>query len=100
MKLATFTQGGRTRIGVVEDARIADVCAADPAIPADMTAFLKAGRAGRAALDRALATAPRRPLAEVRLEAPVPQPGKFLAVGLNFADHIREINHLLVPNGS
>jgi 2-keto-4-pentenoate hydratase/2-oxohepta-3-ene-1,7-dioic acid hydratase in catechol pathway len=67
------------------------VTAADPSIPADMTAFLKLGAAGRAALDRALAAAPRRPLFEVRLEAPVPRPGKFLAVGLNFADHIREL---------
>ena len=91
MKLATFTEGGRTRIGVVEDGRIADVCAADPTIPTDMTAFLKAGAAGRARLARALATAPRRPLAEVRREAPVPRPGKFLAVGLNFADHIKEL---------
>jgi len=91
MKLATFTEGGRTRIGVVEDGRIADVTAADPSLPTDMTAFLKLGKAGRAALERALATAPRRPLAEVRLEAPVPHPGKFLAVGLNFADHIKEL---------
>ncbi|MEQ8816572.1 MAG: fumarylacetoacetate hydrolase family protein [Thalassobaculum sp.] len=91
MKLATFTEGGRTRIGVVEDDRIADVSAVDPSIPADMTAFLKLGPAGRAALDRALASAPRRPLAEVRLEAPVLRPGKFLAVGLNFADHIKEL---------
>lgn len=91
MKLATFTEGGRTRIGVVEDARIADVTAADPSIPSDMTEFLKQGAMARAALDRALATAPRRPLAEVRLEAPVPRPGKFLAVGLNFADHIKEL---------
>jgi len=91
MKLATFTEGGRTRIGVVEDARIADVTAVDPSIPADMTDFLKQGATARAALDRALATAPRRPLAEVRLEAPVPHPGKFLAVGLNFADHIKEL---------
>lgn len=91
MKLATFAEGGRTRIGVVEDARIADVTAVDPSIPADMAAFLKTGAAGRAALQRALATAPRRPLAEVRLEAPVPRPGKFLAVGLNYADHIKEL---------
>lgn len=91
MKLASFTEGGRTRIGVVEDGRIADVSAVDPTIPSDMTAFLKSGSAGRAALNRALATAPRRPVAEVRLEAPVPRPGKFLAVGLNYADHIKEI---------
>ncbi|MEQ8396492.1 fumarylacetoacetate hydrolase family protein [Thalassobaculum sp.] len=91
MKLATFTEGGRTRIGVIEDARIADVSAVDPTFPTDMTMFLKQGAAGRKALDKALASAPRRPLSEVRLEAPVPRPGKFLAVGLNYADHIKEI---------
>ena len=32
----------------------------------------------------------RRPLADVELLAPVPRPGKFLAVGLNYADHIAE----------
>lgn len=91
MKLATFTQQGRTRIGVVEFGRIADVSAADPSIPADMTEFL-AGRAdSQAKLEAALTSAPRLPLAEVQLEAPVPKPGKFLAVGLNYADHIAEL---------
>ena len=32
----------------------------------------------------------RRPLSEVQLLAPVPRPSKFLAVGLNYADHIAE----------
>ena len=40
----------------------------------------------------AAAGAPRLTLEGVKLEAPVPNPGKFLAVGLNYADHIREIN--------
>ena len=91
MKLATFTQNGRTRIGVVEYERIADVCAGDPDLPTDMTAYLAGGSASRSQLDTALRSAPRLPLAEVKLEAPVPNPGKFLAVGLNFADHIREL---------
>jgi 2-keto-4-pentenoate hydratase/2-oxohepta-3-ene-1,7-dioic acid hydratase in catechol pathway len=30
------------------------------------------------------------PLNAVRLEAPVPRPGKVLAIGMNYADHIRE----------
>jgi 2-keto-4-pentenoate hydratase/2-oxohepta-3-ene-1,7-dioic acid hydratase in catechol pathway len=91
MKLATFTKDGRTRIGVVEFDRIADVTAADPSIPANMTAYLTGRAATAAKLKVALGSAPRLPLSEVALEAPVPRPGKFLAVGLNFADHIREL---------
>ncbi|MFM7348801.1 MAG: fumarylacetoacetate hydrolase family protein [Erythrobacter sp.] len=30
------------------------------------------------------------PLRQVRLEAPVPRPGKIFAIGLNYADHIAE----------
>lgn len=91
MKLATFTQSGRTRIGVVEYDRLADVCAADPSIPADMTEYLNGRKETEARLTAALGAAPRLPLSEVTLEAPVQRPGKFLAVGLNFADHIREL---------
>ena len=31
-----------------------------------------------------------RPLAEVRLHAPIRRPGKIMAIGLNYADHIAE----------
>jgi len=37
-----------------------------------------------------VATAAPRPLAEVRLLAPVPRPGKIICVGLNYRDHARE----------
>ena len=39
---------------------------------------------------QAVATGAPRPLAEVRLLAPVPRPGKILCVGLNYRDHARE----------
>jgi 2-keto-4-pentenoate hydratase/2-oxohepta-3-ene-1,7-dioic acid hydratase in catechol pathway len=91
MKLATFTQGGRTRIGVVIGNQIADLAAGAPDLPSEMTALLSLGHAGLAQAQRAAASAPRLALDSVRLEAPVPRPGKYLAVGLNYADHIREI---------
>jgi|SRR5262245_48093495 len=69
MRLATFTHGGTTRIGVVTEDGIIDLAAA------------------RRALTRA---GGRLPLADVTLEAPVPRPPKFLAIGLNYADHVRE----------
>jgi 2,4-didehydro-3-deoxy-L-rhamnonate hydrolase len=37
-----------------------------------------------------VATGEPRPLAEVRLLAPVPRPGKIVCVGLNYRDHARE----------
>ena len=90
MKLATFTHLAATRIGVVVGDEVVDLAAAVPEMPRQMEAFLAAGahaleRARGAALD-----GPRLPLAEVKLEAPVMRPRKFLAIGLNYADHIAE----------
>lgn len=88
MKLATFTQSGRTRIGVVQDKGILDLSVAAPTLPQGMRSFLEAGapalQAARAAKGSLI------PLADVHLEAPVMRPSKFLAIGLNYADHIAE----------
>ena len=45
---------------------------------------------GRAYGTQGVATGTPRPLAEVRLLAPVPRPGKILCVGLNYRDHAKE----------
>lgn len=91
MKLATCTHGGATRIGVVTGDAILDLDEAAPALPRDMVAFLAAGAAALAAARRATAGArPRLALADVRLEAPIVRPPKFLAIGLNYADHVAE----------
>src|SRR5882762_614222 len=91
MKLVTFTEGGTTRIGVVVEDSIVDLAAAVPDLPREMTAFLIAGpaaaeRAQRAAND----SANRIPLANVKVEAPIRRPPEFLAIGLNYADHVEE----------
>lgn len=91
MKLATFTHHGSTRIGVVLGDAIVDLAAAAPGLPIEMTALLAAGGDARAAAERAAAAATERlSLAEVVLEAPVPRPPKYLAIGLNYADHVAE----------
>jgi 2-keto-4-pentenoate hydratase/2-oxohepta-3-ene-1,7-dioic acid hydratase in catechol pathway len=91
MKVATFTDEKGTRIGVVEGSDIADVGTAVRDLPEDMTALLALGDTGLGRVREATSRAPRLSLDSVRLEAPVPRPGKFLAVGLNYADHIHEI---------
>ena len=90
MKLATFTHAGVTRIGVVVGDEVVDLATAAPEMPRTLEAFLAAGPAG---LERARSAArggPRIPLVQVRLEAPVQRPRKFLAIGLNYADHVAE----------
>ncbi len=91
MKLATFSHGATTRLGVVDREEIVDLAAVAPELPRDMIAFLEAGEdalaAARAALDK---PGPRLALENVRLEAPVRRPPEFLAIGLNYADHIKE----------
>ena len=72
----------------VGDLRVADVTAADPTLPRSLVALLSG--AGLRALDAARASAPRRPLAELWLLAPLARPPKFLAIGLNYRDHIAE----------
>jgi 2-keto-4-pentenoate hydratase/2-oxohepta-3-ene-1,7-dioic acid hydratase in catechol pathway len=91
MRLATFTQAGTTRIGVVLGDEVVDLAEAEPGLPRAMEAFLEAGEPARAVAERAAARAGARiPLDDVRLEAPVLRPRKILAVGLNYAGHIAE----------
>src|SRR5262245_10466411 len=91
MRLVTFTHQGSTRIGAADGDAVVDLAAAAPALPRDMIGFLTAGPAALDEAHGALASKQARiPLADVRLEAPVPRPGKFLAIGLNYADHVAE----------
>src|SRR5882757_11410684 len=94
MKLATFTASGRTRIGVVENGEIVDLTA-DARLPVEMIRFLAAGeRALEAARAICRKSRERFPLSSVRLEAPVLNPRKFLALGGSYKSHIAEVAHL------
>jgi 2-keto-4-pentenoate hydratase/2-oxohepta-3-ene-1,7-dioic acid hydratase in catechol pathway len=91
MRLVTFTHQDSTRAGAVDGDAVVDLSAAAPALPRDMIGLLTAGPRALDAVRGAIASnAGRIPLAEVRLDAPVPRPGKFLAIGLNYADHVEE----------
>ena len=91
MKLATFTHDGATRIGVVMGEQVVDLATVAPGLPRDMVAFLAAGGAAMAAARHAESAASGRlALVDVRLRAPVLRPPKFLAIGLNYADHVKE----------
>lgn len=91
MRIATFTANQRTRLGLVDGDSLIDLAAAVPDLPTDMIGFLNGGAAAMERARTAATSAKHRlALAQVRLEAPVPRPGKFMAIGLNYADHIKE----------
>lgn len=90
MKLATFTHAGATRIGVVDGDEIVDLSVAAPDLPREMIAFFEAGTGAMEAARAAVGEGARIPLADAKLEAPIARPPKFLAVGLNYADHVAE----------
>jgi len=94
MRIVSFrTPTDGIHLGVVaEDGSddVIDVSAALPDFPRDLAVVLAAGMLDRVATTAQLPTATRRPLASLTLAGPVPRPPKFLAIGLNYADHREE----------
>jgi 2-keto-4-pentenoate hydratase/2-oxohepta-3-ene-1,7-dioic acid hydratase in catechol pathway len=82
MKLATFSTGGRPEIGRVEG---------DSIIRLPFVSMIELiARWDELAPQARSVEGPRVSLKNVRLLPPVPRPGKIMAIGLNYADHIRE----------
>jgi 2-keto-4-pentenoate hydratase/2-oxohepta-3-ene-1,7-dioic acid hydratase in catechol pathway len=91
MKLCTFSQSGIPRVGVVLDDAVVDLAAAAPELPREMAALLAAGAGAlRAAESAATRARERLALDSLRLAPPLLRPPKFLAIGLNYADHVAE----------
>jgi len=91
MRLAHFHHRTTSRLGVVVDDQVNDLAASAPDLPTDPLAFLAAGPDALAAARRATDASPAwLPLGDVRLLAPVPRPGKFVAMALNYRDHLEE----------
>jgi 2-keto-4-pentenoate hydratase/2-oxohepta-3-ene-1,7-dioic acid hydratase in catechol pathway len=97
MKLATFHLDSEARLGAVLDGEIADLADGNDRLPASLRALLDAGVEGLEAAAAAIARARRFDLAEVRLAPPIPDPRKFLGLGLSFKSHVEEIKARGVP---
>src|SRR5512137_2794807 len=90
MKLVTFTHNKQTRVGAVIDDTVVD-SQGSADISASMIEFLGAGPKALQAMQALINSGSARiALSEVKLNAPVPRPGKYLGIALNYADHIAE----------
>jgi 2-keto-4-pentenoate hydratase/2-oxohepta-3-ene-1,7-dioic acid hydratase in catechol pathway len=95
MKLCRFTVDGRTRLGKIVGGMVVDLTRAAPGCGDSMRALLEALGAHRAAIEAA--TAPAFALSEVVLEAPIADPRKFLAIGMNYRAHADEAAAAGIP---
>lgn len=90
MKLVTFSHNHQTRVGAVVENEVVDSLG-NAAIPTTMLEFLSLGETALAAMAEQIASGKNRlPLNEVKLFAPIPKPGKYLGMGLNYPEHINE----------
>jgi len=94
MKLCRFTHEGVTRIGKVVNEHVVDLSGV-AGVTSSMRALLTDLDQLRPALEAA--TAPAYPLADVKLEAPITDPQKFLAIGMNYQAHADEAAAAGIP---
>ncbi len=94
MKLCRFNDN---RLGVVDGSEVLDVTQALDVLPALVYPYPVADQllahlaAVRERIKSLVATAPRRPLAEVHLLSPVANPGKIIAAPVNYENHLKEV---------
>jgi 2,4-didehydro-3-deoxy-L-rhamnonate hydrolase len=94
MKLVTYKAAGAgPQLGVVVDGKIVNLAETSGGrIPNDMRSFIEQGDS---ALQQAKEIAGKGgangiPLGDVKLLAPISNPSKLIAIGLNYMDHVRE----------
>lgn len=90
MKLVTFSTGEKPKIGIVRNDVIHPIEQLAPDAPAELIDLIAEWDRLSARLSSAEAEAPIA-LADARLLPPILKPGKILAIGLNYRDHIEEV---------
>ncbi len=91
MKLATFSAGGAPELGIVQGEAVVSISRARPGLASEMIDLIaRWSEVEREVRGVAATPTDAIPLDAVRLLAPIRRPGKIMAIGLNYADHIAE----------
>lgn len=94
MKLARFTQNGKTSIGKVVGDTVIDLSGVE-GVGSSMSQLVADLPKLKSALEAV--SGPAIPLDAVQLEAPVNDPQKFLAIGMNYKKHAEEARAAGIP---
>ncbi|MEX2475798.1 fumarylacetoacetate hydrolase family protein [Marinobacter sp.] len=106
MKLAHYSLHGKLSVGVVSNDRIVDIPDNLPHMPVAIKDILAGGESYlkeiRQLIDWVTGGGTDRDargalLSEVSLRAPIPDPQKYLAIGMNYQDHAEEANAKGIP---
>lgn len=89
MKLVRFSHQDSIQVGILIDASVYS-CHQQSDLPQTMETLLSMSLQQPKQLHSQLIQTTAIPVADVELLAPIARPGKFLGVGLNYADHIAE----------
>jgi len=97
MRIASLIHNGRQSLGVVDDRGVRPVPdAAD--IPKDLIDVLPESAIALDRISKSVADVAPLPLQDVVLLAPIPMPGKILAIGLNYRAHVAETGREVSPH--
>ena len=88
MKIATFIDSGKPGLGIVNGNIIVPLSQILPRGPSDMVELIADWDNIQNQIDLVAPGDVGLLLSEVHLLAPVLRPGKVLAIGLNYADHV------------
>ncbi|HBN8626748.1 5-carboxymethyl-2-hydroxymuconate isomerase [Pseudomonas aeruginosa] len=97
MKLARYSYNGRTALGKVEGEYLIDLSEVLPGDARDVAAIIACPQLLLAAKQLQGHVGNRLPLNQLRLLAPITNPSKFLALGMNYKDHEEEARRAGVP---
>jgi ureidoglycolate lyase len=89
-KLATFEAGLGPEVGIVTDEGMLPLSRLRPALASSMVQAIEQWNCLKLELPRLTAQSHALNMSELRLLAPIARPGKLLAIGLNYKDHIQE----------
>ena len=91
MKLVRYSKGGADGVpGILVGDKVVPLAALAPDAPTDMRAVIAGWDAIAPKLKGAESSDAAIALSDVTLMAPVPDPQKIMAIGLNYTDHIEE----------
>ena len=92
MRLCSYLHNGRAGYGVVADDRVIDISSVlGGSFPTLASLLAKDDFLG--ICTQAIGHSPELALAGIVLQAPIPNPGKIICVGLNYHDHMVETRH-------